>query len=383
MAYIGAANAATSSPTYASHRVLVDGHSLTTSLGDLDAAVARIAGNETISGTWAFSNQVAFSFNGGAPFTVVNSTVVTNLNADLLDGLHAAAFIHADGSVAFSGNQDMGGHKITGAADPANPQEYATKAYVDAAVGGVGPFMHLTGGVNESADGNKTFTGIFHVNNSSLAPAFIQGDGNGVVFVDINSSAAPTTGRGTGFESKMTLGGGTSALLGTFYFRPRTDWVLGNAATQDAGFVLQCTINGALTTLLSSDAAGSVTAPTFWDFTKFQVSEGQLISMSIFSASSSASDDAAITLTYQDPSLWYLSRAANQTVTLPTVGSYQTEKVFIFVKTVAGGTATLDANGGTINGAATNAFMNAQYKAIAIATDSNAGGNAWNILWTN
>ena len=35
------------------------------------------------------TDQPAFNFNSGSPFTVTNSTVVTNLNADQLDGYHA------------------------------------------------------------------------------------------------------------------------------------------------------------------------------------------------------------------------------------------------------------------------------------------------------
>jgi len=37
-------------------------------------------------GTATFGTQTAFTYNSGAPFTVVNTTKVTNLNADLLDG---------------------------------------------------------------------------------------------------------------------------------------------------------------------------------------------------------------------------------------------------------------------------------------------------------
>lgn len=42
---------------------------------------------QTISGVKTFSSQQKFTY-AGAPFTVSNSTVVVNLNADLLDGVH-------------------------------------------------------------------------------------------------------------------------------------------------------------------------------------------------------------------------------------------------------------------------------------------------------
>lgn len=45
--------------------------------------------NQTISGIKTFSTQQKFTVaNGTAPFTVTSSTVVTNLNADKLDGVH-------------------------------------------------------------------------------------------------------------------------------------------------------------------------------------------------------------------------------------------------------------------------------------------------------
>lgn len=45
--------------------------------------------------------------------------------------------IIAAGTNPFSGNQDMGGFKITGAADPSSATDYATKQYVDAAAVGL------------------------------------------------------------------------------------------------------------------------------------------------------------------------------------------------------------------------------------------------------
>jgi len=48
-----------------------------------------------------FESDVA---TGTAPFTVASATVVTNLNADTVDGLEGASFLQADGSVQLTGN---------------------------------------------------------------------------------------------------------------------------------------------------------------------------------------------------------------------------------------------------------------------------------------
>lgn len=50
---------------------------------------------------------------GTAPFTVASTTVVTNLNADTVDGIEGAAFLQKDGSVALTANWDAGSFKIT------------------------------------------------------------------------------------------------------------------------------------------------------------------------------------------------------------------------------------------------------------------------------
>lgn len=57
----------------------------------------------------------------------------------------AEAVVQADGGQAFTGDQSLGSHKLTNVLDPTNPQDAATKAYVDARASS-GNFSILTNG---------------------------------------------------------------------------------------------------------------------------------------------------------------------------------------------------------------------------------------------
>jgi hypothetical protein len=76
--------------------------------------------------------------------------------ADAADAVLAAAiaaehYIKRDGSIAFTGDQSMGAHKITDVTDPTNAQDAATKAYVDAGGGGGSAADHGFFGVGGGA----------------------------------------------------------------------------------------------------------------------------------------------------------------------------------------------------------------------------------------
>jgi hypothetical protein len=64
----------------------------------IDTAVtAALAGTQTFTGAKTFSTAPSFTA-AGAPFSVSSTTVVTNLNADLLDGISSADFLRASAS---------------------------------------------------------------------------------------------------------------------------------------------------------------------------------------------------------------------------------------------------------------------------------------------
>ena len=61
----------------------------------LTANVAMLHTNQTFTGGKAFSTAPAFTAAAGSPFFVTSNSLVANLNADLLDGVHASAFLQS------------------------------------------------------------------------------------------------------------------------------------------------------------------------------------------------------------------------------------------------------------------------------------------------
>lgn len=64
-----------------------------------DTRYVTLTTNQTVSGIKTFSTQQKFTVaTGTSPFTVSSTTVVSNLNADMLDGYHANSFIKIVGT---------------------------------------------------------------------------------------------------------------------------------------------------------------------------------------------------------------------------------------------------------------------------------------------
>lgn len=76
--------------TWGSWYVLLDNNNYARTL---DSRYVTLTTNQTVSGIKTFSTQQKFTVaTGTSPFTVSSTTVVGNLNSDMLDGYHAASF---------------------------------------------------------------------------------------------------------------------------------------------------------------------------------------------------------------------------------------------------------------------------------------------------
>lgn len=82
--------------TWGSWYVLLDNNNYA---GTLDSRYVTLTTNQTVSGIKTFSTQQKFTVaTGTSPFTVSSTTVVSNLNADMLDGYHANSFVKIAGT---------------------------------------------------------------------------------------------------------------------------------------------------------------------------------------------------------------------------------------------------------------------------------------------
>lgn len=80
----------------------------------LDGRYVTLATNQTVSGIKTFSTQQKFTVaTGTSPFTVSSTTVVGNLNADMVDGYHSSKLFRSFGGVSidfnFSDNNNNNG----------------------------------------------------------------------------------------------------------------------------------------------------------------------------------------------------------------------------------------------------------------------------------
>jgi len=161
-------------------------------LSPISNGVSNLSVAGSLTGTQLISNVAV----GTAPLTVTSTTVVTNLNADLLDGNHATAFYLAT-----------------------NPSGYTTNTGTVTSVGGTGTVSGLTLTGTVTTSGNLTLGGTLAVlpsnfasqtantflaapNGSAGAPTFRT-----IVAADIPTLNQNTTGSAATWTTARTLWG--------------------------------------------------------------------------------------------------------------------------------------------------------------------------------
>lgn len=102
--------------------------------GRLSGNVSLLAGAQTFAGTKTFSAAPLFT-SAGAPFAVTSTTLVTNLNADRLDGLHASAFLQAIPIPLTLSGSNPSSHSISGVNASAANNSYGVYGYATATSG--------------------------------------------------------------------------------------------------------------------------------------------------------------------------------------------------------------------------------------------------------
>lgn len=96
----------------------------------------------------------------GAPTAAADATTKQYVDDAIAASGGGSGAIHADGSVDFTADQSMAGHRIFDAGDPVDPQDYTTKSYVDDAIaagsGGAGVVGEVPSGAINGV--NAVFT---------------------------------------------------------------------------------------------------------------------------------------------------------------------------------------------------------------------------------
>jgi hypothetical protein len=191
-----------------------------------------LAGTQTITGSKTFSSPIISSVvTGTAPFTVASTTKVTNLNADLLDGLSSAAFQSA---LTLTTTGTSGAATLVGST--LNIPNYGTALadYLPLAGGTLtGPLLGTTASFNSTITDTQT-------NASGITSNLVLEN-----FIATN----PAAGNGVAIDFRLNNSGNPTALLGKIslvntFFRSNTDMIFSTALSDTLSEKMRITSAG-------------------------------------------------------------------------------------------------------------------------------------------
>jgi len=171
--------------------------------------------NSAAGSTLTYSNRPAF--NGGtsgssSPFTVDSTQVVTNLNADLLDGQQGSAYVRSNanndsvtgtfrtssayieagkgsGSVALTINDGQGNANVTFNHLGGTPDVSGSSGRIECSVDSTTANMYFELGNSSTANTNRTLTNIMTLTTSAItAGSGISFSGNGSGLTNLNAA---------------------------------------------------------------------------------------------------------------------------------------------------------------------------------------------------
>ena len=209
--------------------------------GNLGIGVASPTGKLHVAGTIIGSSLVSNVATGTAPLTVTSTTVVTNLNADLLDGQTASFFQDAANLNTGIVGVARGGTGV-GAVGVAGSVAYSTgAAYAFSAVGTSGeclissgaasPTWGSCGGAGTVLQGGNSFAATMTIGTNDVQSLVLETGGAARLTItgtgDATYAGTLTVGAGSGEAVAKIDGGSTGSQRLSFTTAASTTWSIG------------------------------------------------------------------------------------------------------------------------------------------------------------
>lgn len=148
----------------------------------LDGRYVTLTTNQTVSGIKTFSKQQKFTVaTGTSPFTVSSTTVVSNLNADLLDGFHANTSQNPFGKIPTIGSDGVMevGRYLDFHYNSSDTSDYRTRLQINHSSGSYTAILPAKSGTLAMTSDIPTVTNYYWANvkvssssNTSTSPTF-------------------------------------------------------------------------------------------------------------------------------------------------------------------------------------------------------------------